>query len=319
MLRILRCKGCIPPRAASVAQAMKEELDRFDSYLDRVCGLASTTRVASVRYVSKLLSGTFKRGTLNLSRLKPQDIEQFVTGHSERCTTGSMQGICSCLRKYLRFRAFEGANVDALICAVPRIRNWRLASLPRALTDHELKQFLAAFDTTARNGYRDYAMARCLVDLGLRSAEVAHLRLSDFDWREGTVQITASKSRRTHTLPLPVPTGRAIVQYLRKARPRCTSQFLFTRHLAPRDLPITPTIVRWAMRRAYARSAVAKPWSGCHMLRHTIACRLINAGSSLKDIADVLRHKSLDTTAIYTKVNLKDLSAVALPWLGRMT
>jgi integrase len=162
-------------------------------------------------------------------------------------------------------------------------------------------------------------MARCLVDLGLRSAEVAHLRLTDFDWREGTLQITASKSRRAQTLPLPVPTGRAIVQYLRKARPKCTSQFLFTRHLAPRDRPITPTIVRWAMRRAYARSAVAKPWSGSHILRHTIACRLINAGSSLKDIADVLRHRSLDATTIYTKVNLKNLTAVALPWLGRMT
>src|SRR5580658_10605383 len=129
--------------------------------------------------------------------------------HGEGCTRGSIQVICCCLRTYLRFRAFEGDCTEALIAAVPRIRYWQLASLPKRLTDQELKQFLAAFDRTTVDGRRNYPMARCLVDLGLRAGEVARLKLEHFDWRQGTLQIVGSKGRRVDVLPLPVQTGRA--------------------------------------------------------------------------------------------------------------
>jgi site-specific recombinase XerD len=317
LLRDLRSKGCIPPRVGSVPRPVQEELDRFDIYLARVCGLASTTRLNRLHYASKFLPSVFRNDPIDVTRLKPRDIQQFVIRHGEGCTRGSIQVICSCLRSYLRFRAIEGDRTEALIAAIPRIPNWRLASLPKALTDQELKQFLEAFDRTTSGGQRDYAMARCLVDLGLRPAEVAHLQLENFDWREGTLQVIGTKGRRAGILPLPVETGRAIVQYLRSGRPECASRSLFVRHLAPRDRPLTPGIVRWTMRCAYERSGLSKSWSGTYMLRHSIACRLINAGSSLKDIADVLRHRSLDTTTIYTKVHLKSLSTVALPWPGR--
>jgi len=279
LLRVLRLKACIPPRVGSVPGAVQEELDRFDIYLERVCGLASKTRLLRLHYLSKLLPSVFKRGPVDLALLKPRDIEQFVTQHGEGCTRGSIQVICSCLRTYLRFRAFLGDRTEALMAAVPRVPHWRLASLPKGLTDQVLKQFLAAFDRTTVNGRRTYAMARCLVDLGLRVGEVAGLKLENFDWRQGTVQIVGSKGKRADILPLPVATGRAIVQYLRNARPKCTSGALFIRHLAPLDRPLTTEIVCWAMRCAYARAGLSKPWSGSHALRHSFACRLINAGA----------------------------------------
>jgi integrase/recombinase XerD len=319
LLRVLRLKGYIPPCVGSVPTAVQEELDRFDNYLERVCGLASKTRLLRLHYLGKFLPRVFKRGPIDLALLKPRDIEQFVTHHGEGCTRGSIQVICSCLRTYLRFRAFQGDRTEALIAAIPRVPHWRLASLPKGLTDQELRKFLAAFDRTTVNGRRNYAMARCLVDLGLRVGEVARLKLGDFDWRQGTLQIAGTKSKRADILPLPVETGRAIVQYLRNARPKCTSGALFIRHMAPLDRPLTPEIVCWAMRCAYARAGLSKPWPGSHALRHSFACRLINAGASLKEIADVLRHRSLNTTTIYTKVDLKRLTAVALPWPGRMS
>jgi integrase/recombinase XerD len=318
LLRVLRLKGSIPPCVGSVPTAVQEELDRFDNYLERVCGLASKTRLLRLHYLGKFLLTVFKRGPIDVALLEPRDIEQFVTHHGEGCTRGSVQVICSCLRTYLRFRTFQGDRTEALTAAIPRIPHWRLASLPKGLTDQELGQFLAAFDRSTVNGRRNYAMARCFVDLGLRVGEVARLKLEDFDWRQGTLQIVGTKSKRAGILPLPVETGRAIVQYLR-ARPKCTSGALFIRHMAPLDRPLTPEIVCWAMRCAYARAGLSKPWPGSHALRHSFACRLINAGASLKEIADVLRHASLNTTTIYTKVDLKRLTAVALPWPGRMS
>ena len=159
---------------------MQAELDRFDIYLERVCGLASKTRLLRLYYLSKFLISVFKRGPIDLALLKPRDIEQFVTHRGEGCTSGSIQVMCSCLRTYLRFRAFEGDRTEALIAAVPRVPHWRLASLPKGLTDQELKQFLAAFDRTTVDGQRNYAMARCLVDLGLRVGEVAGSEVGEF-------------------------------------------------------------------------------------------------------------------------------------------
>jgi len=317
LLRVLRSEGYISPGAGSNSRAVQEELNRFDIYLARVCGLTPKTRLLRIHYLGKFLASRFKHGPIDLAVLKPTDIEQFVIRHGEGCTRGSIQVICSCLRAYLRFRAFEGNCTEALLAAVPRIRHWRLASLPKRLTDQELKQFLAAFDRTTAKGRRDYAMARCLVDLGLRAGEVARLTLEHFDWRHGTLQIVGAKGRRADILPLPVETGRAIVQYLRKARPKGRCGALFTRHIAPLDHPLTTEIVSWAMRCAYARAGLSKPWPGCHALRHSFACRLLNAGASIKDIADMLRHRSLNSTTIYTKVDLKRLAAVVLPWPGR--
>ena len=136
----------------------------------------------------------------------------------------------------------------------------------------------------------------------------------DIDWRGGTVTLRRSKSRREDILPLPEATGRAIVDYLRFERPPTINRSVFVRHVAPRDQPIGPDLVRKAIRQAYARAGL--PYTRAHLLRHTMASRLLEGGSSLKEVADILRHRSLNTTLIYTKLDSKNLATVALPWPG---
>jgi integrase len=162
-------------------------------------------------------------------------------------------------------------------------------------------------------------MVRCLVDLGLRASEVAFIQLDDLDWRDGTLRIAKAKAKRTTLLPLPAETGRAIVDYLRFGRPKTDSRALFVRHRAPRDEPVGPSLVRNAVRCAYSRCGLAQRWTGTHVLRHSTASRLLREGASLKDIADLLRHRSVNTTTIYVKVDLPRLTTVALPWPGTRT
>ena len=131
----------------------------------------------------------------------------------------------------------------------------------------------------------------------LRSCEVAKLGLDDIDWRAGTVTLRGTKSRREDILPLPVATGRAIADYLKFERPQTTNRAVFVRHIAPRDQPIGPDVVGKAIRQAYVRAGL--PYTRAHLLRHTMASRLLEGGSSLKEVADVLRHRSLNTTLIY--------------------
>ena len=125
------------------------------------------------------------------------------------------------------------------------------------------------------------------------------------------------KSRRVDVMPLLQTTGCAIAAYLRAERPQTTNRRVFVRHVAPVDEPVGPDVVRRAVREAYQRCGL--PYTRVHILRHTLASRLLNTGGTLKEVADVLRHRELNTSQIYAKVDIGRLSAVAMPWPGSAT
>jgi len=204
--------------------------------------------------------------------------------------------------------------VTELLAAIPRAAHWRLASLPEVLSDAEIDELLGSFDPPFRSHRRAFAMVRCLTDLGLRCSEVAGLRLEDINWHDGTLRLAGTKTRRVDTLPLPDATGAAIAAYLREERPRTSNRAIFVRHVAPYDTPIKSLVVQRAVRAAYRRCGWKR--SRVHIIRHSVASRLLRAGTPMKEIADVLRHRSLDTSAIYTKIDLSRLASVALPWPG---
>ena len=317
LLHVLRADGRIPARRVGLSPAIHDELDRFTSHLQHVCGLAGKTRAGRRWWVAQFLADRFGHGPIAVDRLTRTDIADYLE-QDGTCYTPGSAGVRGCaLRSYLRFRAARcGDRVEPLIAAIPTVACWRLGSLPTALTAAEAARFLDAFDRRHGTGQCGYAMARCLLDLGLRASEVAGLQLDELNWQEGTIRIGAGKSRRADVLPLPVLTGRALVTYLQHARPSSTSRAVFVRDRAPRDAAITTEIVRHAVRRAFVRCGLGGRYTGTHVLRRTTATQMRLAGSSLKHIADVLRHRSLDTTAIYTKIDQPQLARVAAPWPG---
>ena len=316
LLTVLRADGRIPERRVGRSRAIHDELERFTGHLEQVCGLAAKTRAGRRWWAGQFLADRFGRGPIAVDRLTARDIADYLEGHGTRYTPGTVGVRGGALRSYLRFRAARcGDRVEVLLAAIPTVASWRLAPLPSHLTPNETARFLEAFDRRDAIGQRGYAMARCLVDLGLRVSEVAALQLEDVQWQDGTVRIGAGKSRRVDVLPLPVRTGQALVAYLQQARPPSTSRAVFVRDRAPLDAPITTEIVRHAMRMAFARCGLSQ-YTGTHVLRRTMATQMRQAGASLKQIADVLRHRSLDTTTIYTKLDRAQLATVAAPWPG---
>lgn len=290
------------------------ELERFDQYMRQARGLADNTREQRVAIVRRLLSREFGSRPVVLAQLSPAGVRGFIMEHTDRWSAGSMHVIAGALRGYLRFRASQGDRVPALLAAIPSVAQWRLAALPEVPTAVEIERMLRSFDQPFPSSRRAYAMVRCLVDLGLRSSEVVGLGLDDIDWQAGTVRLIKPKSRRTDVLPLPRETGRAISSYLVTERPQTASRAVFVRHVAPYDKPIETGVVQRAVRATYRRCDL--PYTRVHILRHSVASRLLNAGTPLKEIADVLRHRDLDTSAIYTKIDTARLTAVALPWPG---
>lgn len=294
-----------------------DEVDRFDLFLGSTVGAAASTRARRRLDVRQFLASVFADRPVDPSAISPADVHRFVTARLRPCRPGTVGVITSSLRGYFRFLRIDGRCPDGLIEAVPRIAEWRLAVLPNHLTEDEMQHFLASFDPRTRRGRRDRAMALCMVILGLRAGEIAALRLHDVDWSDGRLRVPATKTRRGRELPLPVAVGRALAAYIRQGRPRTTSDRLFIRIGVLEGEPIDAAGVRTATRLAYARAGLPARYTGTHRLRHTAATRLARTGASIKAIADVLGHASLDSAAIYAKVDLPRLRAVALPWPGR--
>jgi site-specific recombinase XerD len=300
-------------RDAISRSPVEAEIRRYETYLCDVCGAAQATRVSRVRYVGAFLKDVFGDGAVDRTAISAAALRTFVTVRAQTCRPSSTGVIATALRSYVRCLALEGLAVDHLCEAIPAVARWRLASVPRHLQPEERVRLLRSFHRRDPRGRRDYAMTRCLMDLGLRAGEVAGLQMDDIDWRAGTLTIHATKTHRSRVLPIPAGLGRALVRYLR-VRPTTPHRLLFVRLGVLHGDPVTASVVRSAVRLAYRRAGLPQTYTGTHRLRHSVATQLVSAGASLKEVADILGHTSLDSTAIYTKVDLPRLRSVALAW-----
>jgi site-specific recombinase XerD len=164
-------------------------------------------------------------------------------------------------------------------------------------------------------GQRDYVILLLLARLGLRAGEVVHMTLDHIDWESGEL-ILHGKNRRQESLPLPQDVGEALVGYLIHGRPRCSSRKVFIRIKAPLKGFSSSVAICNVVRRALVRVKLNPAFKGSHLLRHSLATRMLREGASLAEIGDILRHQKLNTTQIYAKVDHAALKALAPPWPG---
>jgi len=315
LLIVLRANAIITDPSVGKTP-VDEELRHFDDHMDHVHGLAPRTRKLYLCIVRRLLFERFSDHPVVISAIKPQDVRTFIACQSKLySSSNSISALVSALRSYFRFRITHGDLTHHLIGVTSYPANWQLSSLPKTLSNTEVERLLAALSGyDGPSALRTVAIVHCALDLGLRSGEVANLGLDDINWDAATITLRRTKSRREDVMPLPAATGQAIANYLQFERPQTTNRKVFVRIIAPRDQPVGPDLVRKSIRQAYTRAGL--PYTRAHLLRHTMANRLLESGSSLKEVADVLRHRSLNTTLTYAKLDSRNLAAVALPWPG---
>jgi len=215
---------------------------------------------------------------------------------------------------FVRFLIAGGHCAVGFEAAIPTVAHWRLATLPRYLQPGEVERLIASCDRTSPVGRRDRAILLLLARLGLRAGDIVQLRLSDIDWRGAWIHV-CGKSRRHTRLPLTHEVGQAIVAYLQRGRPRTDADTLFVCCRAPFRPFSSHAAVSVIVDRALRRAGVARPSRGAaHLLRHSVATSMLREGASLQDIAAILRHRSIQTTQIYAKVDVAALQPIAQPW-----
>jgi len=244
-------------------------------------------------------------------------VRSIILSESQRRSAVNMKSIVTALRSYLRYLATQGQCSPSLDQAVPTVAHWKHSNLPKYLPAAKVEALINSCDTTTSTGIRDHAILLLLARLGLRAGDIVTLRIADIDWQHGTLRV-CGKGRREANLPLPQDVGDALLRYLAEARPDALIPQVFLRSLAPRRPFLeSSTAVSTIVRRALVRAGIDDaPSRGAHMLRHSAATTLLRAGTPLAAIGAVLRHRSIDTTAQYAKVDVPSLKRIAQAWPG---
>ncbi len=308
-VRYLRARGIVPVPAPAAAPPTL--VTGFCEWLRSQRGSAETT-LRQYHAVAIALLGRLgddparsEAGTVRAA------VHEVTGGHG----TATARFVAKVARGFLRYLAATGRCRPGLDAAILAVARWRHASLPRSVSAESVQRIIDACDVSRPDGIRDRAILRLLARLGLRAGAVVGLELRDIDGAAARVRVVG-KGRREVRLPLPQEVGDAMLASLRTRRPGVACDRVFLRARAPWRPLASSSCVSNIVKRALGRAAVSAPTRGAHLLRHSAATAMLRDGISLPAIGVVLRHRSVETTAHYAKVDAELLRSVAQPWLG---
>jgi integrase/recombinase XerD len=295
--------------------ARRELLADYETYLIKQRGLSPRTIYHTLRFADRFLDHRFGAAMIDLGSLRPADavgfIQHLLTGkHPYRDKTAATH-----LRTFFQYLFACGATATNLALSIPKAAQRWDARLPRHLSPDGVEAVLGSVRGNPRHGARDYAMLLLMARLGLRAPEVIAIQLDDIVWRAGEL-LVRGKGKLHDRLPISAEIGEALSRYLREERAPTTCRTVFVTHRAPhrafKDGQIINAILKDAL--AATGQKPVTPYVGSHLLRHSLATRLVNAGASLDEVGDVLRHRSRTSTMIYARLDTDGLRSIAQPW-----
>jgi len=310
----LRVERGLPVRAGKPASPADDLTQLYVGYLRTDRGLAENSVLVYAPCVRNFLAYRLsKTGSLAFETMDAETIRAFLVERIAHRSSESARLLAVALRSFLRFLFLCGKTPRNLSPAVPMVRTYRQSAVPAVLSPEEVERVLSATDRSNPRGRRDYAILLLLARLGLRAGEIASLELSDV-LRAGEIVVRGKGPQRDH-VPLLADVGEAVALYLRKDRGASISRRVFLRLIPPRLGLTSPCAIDHIVRLALTRAGIRpRHRRVAHLFRHSLATRMIRHGASIAEIAEVLRHRSQSTTAIYAKVSFEALRTVARPW-----
>lgn len=249
-----------------------------------------------------------------LATLTPDGVEAFFLSYAQKVDASARRSMQSALRTFFRFCLYKGYLDVPLDLAIPTLRTYKLATVPRGLTDAQAQQVLQGVNRETSAGRRDYAILQLLFTYGVRGGQLRALRLEQIDWTRDQILFEPSKHGKASLLPLTRDVGESLLDYLQNSRAVSTYPQVFLTMRAPyRPLPRSSSLAA-IVARCIQAAGIDIPHKGAHVFRHAFATRMLQQGQPLKAVADVLGHRHLGTTFIYTKVDFNSLRQVALDW-----
>ena len=298
----------------NLIQAPDALLEQYLDYARSERNLAETTLKAHREYVTVLLEDLRDSPAGRWRQMSPSYVLAFFTQQAQDKSPNMRRRLQGVLRSFLRFCLQKGHLECDLAAAVPCLRNYKLSGVPRGISESDALKTLECIDRTTPPGRRDFAIIQVLYTYGVRGGQVRALRLPDIHWRENRIRFPPHKGGKELIEPLTDPVGESLLDYLRHGRPQVPTLEVFLTAQPPFRPLRTPSSVSAMVHRRLSQAGVNNPHKGSHIFRHAFAMRLLQHGQSLKTIADLLGHRNINTTFIYTKADLQALRQVTLEW-----
>jgi site-specific recombinase XerD len=282
----------------------------YTNHLRQVRGFSAST-VSSHRRTAQCFLQHLKESGIAVGRIRASNIETYISKAGRRLSRASLQHDIAALRGFLRFLTTDGRLPAGLDLQIDTPRLYRLEQLPRALPWETVRTLLQSVDTRSPMGLRDYAMFLLIATYGLRASEVVAVGLDDIHWRRGVLRIHQRKTSSPLELPLTNEVLSALVKHLKRTPPPEPYRRVFLRMRAPMGL-LKPTAVAEAFQALVRKSGLRISYQGPHCIRHSYAVHLLQSGTSLKTIGDILGHRTAESTSMYLRLATGDLREVAL-------
>jgi site-specific recombinase XerD len=314
-INYLRLKKIIPQSIPVIPEneSIERIIQAYTKYLDEDKGLCASTIIRNKKIIYDFLYKQFGKNEFIAKKITQNIILVYIIKFKEMYALKSLQVMVSVLRSFLRYLVMIGkVNVELANC-IPAMPSWRAAHLPVFLVKAETIKLLKACDRRTPTGRRNYAILLLLMRLGLRASEVLKLTLDDINWDLSELEVRG-KGRKRRVLPLPSDVGKAIASYIYYARPKCLDRHVFIRSCPPYKGLGNSSSISAIVRRALIAASLKPQQMGAHLLRYTAAMETLSNGATLFEIGELLGHCSVDTTAIYTKIDVVSLKELAQPW-----
>lgn len=311
--------GCFQRRQGLVRNVLLPEafdalVRGFVQHLDEVVGLARSSLVARRELATKFCHYLDTHEVSSVTDVEAHHLVDFIATRSY-LRPSTLGNEASMLKTFLRYLCMVGLVPAELVRHVPRIRVRRHTRIPSVWTDEQVTALLGAVDRTSPKGKRDYAILLLAVRLGMRASDIRTLRLEELRWDDERIEYRQTKTGTPHTLPLTEELGEALIDYIRHGRPPTSHREVFLTAAAPfrpfgEQQAFYHILTDWRLRAGVKLPPPSR--TGLHSLRHTVATRLLEAGTPLETIASVMGHVSPESARVYTKVGIEALRSAAL-------
>lgn len=250
----------------------------------------------------------------SVNEITPEIISDYVkTIYSKH--EKSIAAILTTLRVFLRFLYLNKFTNNDLSEKVPKQKKYYYPAIPSTWLKEDVIKLLNVVDKGNPTGKRDYAILLLVTRLGIRVGDIINLKLSDLDWKHQKINIIQSKTKSSNSLPILDDIGWALIDYLQNGRPISDSPYVFLRSVAPFDRfgenANLHNIISKYTRKAGIKIPKGKR-HGLHSLRHTLAGTLLEQGTPLAVISEILGHINSKTTQKYLQIGIDELRKCSL-------
>lgn len=282
--------------------------DYFESLIARGVSEKKTIR-SYKKMVSNFVEYLLENGISSISGIIEDCIVKFIESRQYR-----QKEYIGTTRRFLNYLYNEHLITKDYSYVLRSIgKNVKHIKTPSFYNPDEIRQLEESISRTSNVGKRDYAMVTLCSRLGLRVSDVANLSFKDINWEDNSINIIQYKTGNPLTLPLLSIVGNAIIDYLKNARPKSTSNRFFLRCRPPYD-EMSPGSVHCAIAAAFRESGVdfGDRHHGGHALRFSLAQRMLDKSTPIPIISETLGHTGLDTTRTYVRIDLAHMMGCVL-------